>query len=41
MLADVDCQPYPLPAYSEETEKWVDLDGTKSIYLRMVYGADP
>lgn len=29
---------YKIPDYNPNVEKWVDLDGTQTMYLRMVYG---
>ena len=31
-------QPCPVPDYDPEKEKWLDLDGTQSIYLRVIFG---
>ena len=32
-------QPYPVPQYNSLQEKWIDLDGTKSIYLKLTFGS--
>jgi hypothetical protein len=37
-LAKEENHPYPQPMYDLDSEKWLDLDGTKSFYLRLVYG---
>jgi hypothetical protein len=40
MLELPESQPYPLPSYNPSKEKWVDLDGSKQFYLRMIFGAE-
>lgn len=40
MLKDPNCAPYEVPNYDSLTEKWVDLSGKKSIYLRLMYGSE-
>ena len=39
LLKDADSKPYPVPEHDPETEKWIDLDGTQSIFLRVTYTA--
>ena len=31
--------PYKVPSYDPSKEKWIDLDGTKNFYLRLVFGS--
>ena len=31
-------EPYPVPNYNPNKEKWIDLDGTKNFYLKLTYG---
>lgn len=31
-------QPHPVPNYTPSQEKWIDLDGRQSIYLKLTYG---
>lgn len=31
-------EPYPVPNHDPRKESWIDLDGTKNFYLRLVYG---
>jgi hypothetical protein len=38
LAARPDMQPYALPNFNPNEEKWIDLDGTKSIYLKVVFG---
>lgn len=33
-------RPHQIPDYNSESEKWIDLDGTQSIYLRMIFGRE-
>jgi hypothetical protein len=32
-----EAKPYAVPDHDSDSEKWIDLDGTKSIYLRVIY----
>lgn len=38
MLDNSQYEPYKLPNYDPNKEKWIDLDGTKNFYLRLIYG---
>lgn len=31
-------KPYPVPSYNPQKEKWLDLDGTMSFYLKIIFG---
>jgi hypothetical protein len=31
-------KPYPVPEHNPYEEKWVDLDGSNTFYLRMIFG---
>ncbi len=31
-------KPYPVPQHDPFAEKWVDLDGTNTFFLRMIFG---
>lgn len=32
-------KPYPVPEHDPSSEKWVDLDGTNTFFLRMLFGS--
>ena len=38
-LAKEETQPYAQPMYDFEQEKWLDLDGTRSFFLRLIFGS--
>ena len=31
-------EPYPVPNYDPNKEKWIDLDGTRNFFLRLFFG---
>ena len=33
--------PYPMPNYDSQAEKWIDLDGTQTVFLKITYGEQP
>lgn len=39
-LKTPDAQPYPVPKFDSTREKWIDLDGSKTIYLRLIFGSE-
>ena len=32
-------EPYPIPSYDPMKEKWIDLDGTRNFFLRLIFGS--
>lgn len=32
---------YPVPSHDCQNEKWIDLDGTQTIYLKLTFGEQP
>ena len=34
-------KPYPVPSHDNSKEKWLDLDGTQTFYLRIIFGKIP
>ena len=38
LMAQLDSKPFPVPGYDPDREKWIDLDGSKTFFLRLIFG---